>query len=334
MAIPSSLNFHTTSSEAAAHYKDGISGKTILITGVSPNGLGAEAATAIAQHQPKLLILAGRSIDKIKQTQDEIKKVASGVETKILILDLASFEKARQAGEEVLGYDIPIDVLINNAGIMALSERTLSDDGYELQFASNHLGPFIFTNTILPALRRSSSPRIVSVSSWGHHLSDVFYDDPKAEQSYDKWKSYGATKTANVLFAVSLAKRGITAVSLHPGAIRTELLRHLTREDEVAMGKSLPLAPRRGSRFSNLTRSERYAGFINEDGSPGQKFEFKSLAEGASTHIVAAFEPSLKGGEYLDDCQVQPDHEAYAVDPEKAEKLWKLSNEWTGSSFE
>ena len=71
---------------------------------------------------------------------------------------------------------------------MAIAERTLSEDGYEMQFASNHLGPFIFTNTVLPALRRSNSPRIVVVSSWGHHLSDVYYADPKAEQSYDKWK--------------------------------------------------------------------------------------------------------------------------------------------------
>ncbi|GAA5902998.1 uncharacterized protein JCM6883_002659 [Sporobolomyces salmoneus] len=310
MAIPTSFNFHTTSTKAASHYNDQISGKTVLVTGVSPNGLGAEAATAIARSQPKLLILAGRSAEKIKQTQEEIKKIAPEVETKVLILDLASFKAAKKAGEEVLSWNIPIDVLINNAGVMAYSEKTLTEDGYEIQFASNHLGPFIFTNTILPALHRSSAPRIVSVSSWGHHLSDVYYDDPKAEQSYDKWKRYGSSKTANVLFAVALSKRGISAVSLHPGAIRTELLRHLTKEDEIAMG------------------------FINEDGTPGTKWEFKKMEEGASTHIVAAFEPWLKGGEYLDDCQIQPEHEEYAVNPDKAEKLWKLSNEWTGEQFE
>ncbi|GAA5883667.1 hypothetical protein JCM16303_004755 [Sporobolomyces ruberrimus] len=318
MAIPSSFNFHSTASEVSSHYESEIKGKTVLVTGVSPNGLGAEASRAIAESGPKLLILAGRSIEKIKQTQDEIKKAAPDVETKVLILDLATFETSKKAAEEVLSWDMPIDVLINNAGIMALSEKTLSDDGYELQFASNHLGPFIFTNTILPALRRSSSPRIVSVSSWGHHLSDVYYDDPKAEQSYDKWKWYGSTKTANVQFAVALTKRGITSVSLHPGAIRTELLRHLSREDEIAMGKLSPFPFR----------------FINEDGTPGTKWEFKKLSEGAATHIVAAFEPSLKGGEYLDDCQIQSEVEEYAVNPDNAEKLWKLSNEWTGSSFE
>ncbi|GAA5838207.1 hypothetical protein JCM3766R1_001860 [Sporobolomyces carnicolor] len=310
MTIPSTFQFHTTSTEAATHYKNEIAGKTVLITGVSPNGLGAEAATAIAQSEPKLLILAGRSIDKINETRRAIEKVAPRVELKVLILDLGSFKAAKKAGQELLSWDLPIDVLINNSGIMAIPERTLSEDGYELQFATNHLGPFIFTNTILPALRRSPAPRIVSISSWGHHLSDVFYDDPKAEKSYDKWKSYGGTKTANVLFAISLSKRGVPSVSLHPGGIRTELLRYLTREDEVAMG------------------------FIHEDGSPGDKWEFKTLPEGASTHIVAAFEPSLKGGEYLDDCQVQPDVEAYAVNPDNAEKIWKLSNEWTGESFD
>jgi len=311
MAIPTSFGFDSTATEVASHYANEIKGKTILVTGVSPNGLGAEAAISIAKNQPKLLILAGRSIEKINETKKEIEKVSEGkVETKVLILDLASFEATKKAAQEVLSYDIAIDVLINNAGVMALPERALSTDGFEMQFASNHLGPFIFTNTILPALKRSSDPRIVVVSSWGHHLSNFIFEDPNAEQSYDKWKRYGSTKTANVQFAVGLSKtKGIKSISLHPGAIRTELLRHLTREDELAMG------------------------FINEDGTTGDRFKFKSLPQGAATHIVAAFEPSLKGGEYLDDCQVQKDCEEYALNEENAEKLWRVSNDLTKSDF-
>ncbi|KAG0654934.1 hypothetical protein C6P46_001329 [Rhodotorula mucilaginosa] len=305
MSIPAAFGFHTTSDEVAKHYAPQIEGKTVLITGVSPNGLGAEAAAAIAQQKPKLLILAGRSPDKVRQTQEDIAKLAPGVETKPLILDLASLKKVRQAGEEVESRGIAIDVLINNAGVMALAERELTEDGYEVQFASNHIGPFLFTTTILPSLKRAPAPRIVNVSSWGHHLSPVLFDDINAEKSYDKWKRYGHTKTANILFAVALSRRGVCAVALHPGAIRTELLRHLTREDELAMG------------------------FIKEDGSPGDRFQFKSLKEGAATHIVAAFEPSLqdKGGVYLDDCQIQPEVEAYAVDQETAERLWTVSEE-------
>lgn len=175
---------------------------------------------------------------RIEQTQAEINKVAPSVETKVLILDLASLAKARQAGEEVESWGLAIDVLINNAGVMALPDRQLTEDGFEVQVASNHLGPFVFTNTILPSLRRASAPRIVNVSSWGHHLSPVIFDDVNAEKNYSKWERYGQSKTANILFAVALSKRGVCAVSLHPGAIRTELLRHLTREDELAMGTS------------------------------------------------------------------------------------------------
>lgn len=173
---------------------------------------------------------------RVRQTQEAISKLAPGVETKPLILDLASLKKVRQAGEEVESWGIAIDVLINNAGVMALAERELTEDGYEVQFASNHIGPFLFTTTILPSLKRAPAPRIVNVSSWGHHLSPVLFDDINAEKSYDKWKRYGHTKTANILSAVALSRRGVCAVALHPGAIRTELLRHLTREDELAMG--------------------------------------------------------------------------------------------------
>ncbi|GAA5977549.1 hypothetical protein JCM10908_005013 [Rhodotorula pacifica] len=305
MSIPSQFGFDSTSDEVAKHYAPQIEGKTVLITGVSPNGLGAEAAAAIAQQKPKLLILAGRSPEKISQTQEAIAKLAPGVETKQLILDLASLKKARQAGEEVESWGLAIDVLINNAGVMALPQRETTEDGYEIQFASNHLGPFVFTNAILPSLKRAPAPRIVNVSSWGHHISPVIFDDINAEKNYEKWSRYGMSKTANILFAVGLSKRGITAVALHPGAIRTELLRHITREDEIAMG------------------------FINEDGSDGDRFKFKSLKQGAATHIVAAFEPSLqdKGGIYLDDCQIQPEVEAYAVSQENADRLWTVSEE-------
>ncbi|GAA5971486.1 hypothetical protein JCM8115_002777 [Rhodotorula mucilaginosa] len=330
MPIPTEFGFHTTSNEVAKHYAPQIEGRTILITGVSPNGLGAEAAAALAQQRPKLLILAGRSPDKIRQTQEAIAELAPDVEIKTLIVDLASLRQARQAGEEVESWGIAIDVLINNAGIMAIPERELTEDGYEAHFATNHLGPFVFTTTILPSLRRASSPRIVNVSSWGHHLSPVLFDDLNAEKTYEKFARYGHSKTANILFAVGLARRGLCAVSLHPGVVRTPLLRHLTREDALAMG------------------------FIREDYSISERFKFKSLKEGAATHIVAAFEPTLQGksachgdavidltglshagsgGVYLDNCQIQSNVEAYAVDPENAERLWRVSEELVANAL-
>ncbi|KWU42163.1 WW domain-containing oxidoreductase [Rhodotorula sp. JG-1b] len=324
MPIPTEFGFHTTSDEVAKHFAPQIEGKTILITGVSPNGLGAETAAAIALQKPKLLILAGRSPDKIRQTQEAIAELAPDVEIKTLIVDLSSLKQARQAGEEVESWCIAIDVLINNAGIMAIPERELTEDGYEAHFATNHLGPFVFTTAILPSLRRASSPRIVNVSSWGHHMSPVLFEDLNAEKSYEKFARYGHSKTANILFAVAFTRRGLCAVSLHPGVVRTALLRHLTHEDAVVIG------------------------FIKEDYSVSDGFRFKSLKEGAATHIVAAFEPTLQGksachgevtigltesayaesgGVYLDNCQIQSNVEAYAVDPENAERLWQVSEE-------
>lgn len=221
-------------------------------------------------------------------TQKTLAELAPGVETKPLILDLASLKKARRAGEEVESWGIAIDVLINNAGVMAVAQREVTEDGYEVQFASNHLGPFVFTTTILPSLKRAPSPRIVNVSSWGHHLSPVIFDDINAEKSYDKWARYGQSKTANILFAVGLAKRGLCAVSLHPGAIRTELLRHLTREDELAMGGST--LPSRQRTFVPVDRL-LFSGFIKEDGSNGDRFQFKSLKQGAATCVPGLLPP-------------------------------------------
>ncbi|GAA5906277.1 hypothetical protein JCM5296_000302 [Sporobolomyces johnsonii] len=304
MSIPSQFGFTTTAEEAAAHYSGNIEGKVVAITGVTPNGLGAEAARVIAKHNPKLLILAGRNLDKISETGQRIKQEAPSVEIKPLLLDLSSLEATRKAAEEVLSWNIAIDVLINNAGVMAIKNRTLSTDGIEMQFATNHVGPFLFTNLILPCLRRSLSPCIVNVSSWGHHFSPFRADDPNFEQdgSYTEWLAYGQSKTSNMLFAVALSKRGIPAISLHPGAIHTNLERHMNEEEKIAI-----------------------AG----------RWTFKSLEQGASTHIVAAFEPSLQaqGGVYLDDCQIQKDREDYAVDPEFAEKLWKVSEKLVGQTF-
>ena len=171
-----------------------------------------------------------------------IAELAPDVEIKTLIVDLSSLKQARQAGEEVELWSIAVDVLINNAGIMAIPERELTEDGYEAHFATNHLGPLVFTTTILPSLRRASSPRIVNVSSWGHHMSPVLFGNLNAEKSYEKFARYGHSKTANTLFAVALTRRGLCAVSPHPGVFRTALLRHSTREDAVAMGEDGLLA--------------------------------------------------------------------------------------------
>jgi NAD(P)-dependent dehydrogenase (short-subunit alcohol dehydrogenase family) len=155
-----------------------IAGTTVLVTGVSSGGLGACFAEQIAKspQKPKLIILAGRSIKKIEETASIVNK--AGVTTKILELDLSSFDRVRKAAAEVLGWsDVPtIDVLINNAGIMAVPYE-VGPDGFELQLTTNHLGPFLFTNLILEKVLAAKEPRIVNVASDGHRLSPFRFAD-------------------------------------------------------------------------------------------------------------------------------------------------------------
>ena len=158
--------------DLASHIAD----KVVLTTGVSPGGLGAFFVEQISQGKPKLLILAGRSAEKLKTTAEAIGK--AGVATKILELDLSSLAHVKEAAAAVNGWsDVPaIDVLVNNAGVMAIKyAKTI--DGHEMQLGTNHLGPFLFTNLILQKVMASKEPRIVMVSSDGHRLSPFRFAD-------------------------------------------------------------------------------------------------------------------------------------------------------------
>jgi NAD(P)-dependent dehydrogenase (short-subunit alcohol dehydrogenase family) len=168
----------STSVELSQDYANIIKGKVVLTTGVSPGGLGAVFAESIAKSQPAMLILAGRNDKKVQQTADTITKAYGSVKVRTLNLDLQSLEKVRSAAEEVNGWvDVPhIDVLVNNAGIMAV-DYGLTPEGYENQFGTNHLGPFLFTNMIMSKLLAASAPRIVMVSSDGHRLNPIRFDD-------------------------------------------------------------------------------------------------------------------------------------------------------------
>lgn len=176
--MPSKYDGTATASGIANDLASEIKGKVVLTTGVSPGGLGATFVEAVAKGHPALLILAARSTSKAEQTARAIQAVNPGVETKILELDLGSLSAVGKAADTVLSWtDVPtIDVLVNNAGIMAVDFK-LSPDGYESQFATNHLGHFLFTNLIMKKLLAASSPRVVNVSSDGHRLGHIRWDD-------------------------------------------------------------------------------------------------------------------------------------------------------------
>lgn len=169
-----------TASRLAAHYSEAIKGKVILTTGVSPGGLGAAFVNAIAPMHPALLILAGLDPAETQQTADDVSKSSPDVKIRTLQIDLSSLAAVRAAaGTVIKGWtDVPhIDLLVNNAGISAIP-RTITDEGFEKHFATNYLGPFLFTHLVMPKILASAAPRIVNVGSDGHIFSPIRFDDP------------------------------------------------------------------------------------------------------------------------------------------------------------
>ena len=181
------------------------------------------------------MILTARDVPKGENVAAAIRASTGNARVHVEALELGSLASIRAFAERVLARHPRLDLLVNNAGVMACPFAKTSD-GFELQFGSNHLGHFLATCLLVPALRRSGAARVVCLSSRGHHMSPVVFDDiPFERRAYDKWQSYGQAKTANVLFAVGLERRlgarGVHAFAVHPGAIVTELGRHLQPED-------------------------------------------------------------------------------------------------------
>jgi NAD(P)-dependent dehydrogenase (short-subunit alcohol dehydrogenase family) len=314
MRDPAAFGPATTTDEAL----DGLDlrGRTALITGGS-SGLGKETARALAA-RGATVVLTARDVPKGEKVADEIRASTGNAAVAVAELELGSLAAIRSAAERILAAHSRFDLLINNAGVMACPFAKTTD-GFELQFGSNHLGHFLFTLLMLPALRRGDAVRIVNLSSRGHHIAPVDFDDLHFERRpYDKWQSYGQAKTANVLFTVGLERRlardGIHAFAVHPGAIMTELGRHLQLEDIQYL----------------QTRS--------------RGMQFKSVEQGAATSCFAATAPELagRGGLYLEDCHVAaiddaPDApegvKSYALDPAAAERLWDVSEHAVGARF-
>jgi NAD(P)-dependent dehydrogenase (short-subunit alcohol dehydrogenase family) len=301
-----SINSGFGASTTAAEVLDGIdlTGKHVLVTG-GYSGIGLETVKAVAAAGAQVVVPARRP----KVAEEALAGIA-GVETGELDLgDLASVEAF---ANRLLDAGRGFDAVIDSAGVMA-SPETRVGPGWELQFAVNHLGHFALVNRLAPLLNEGS--RVVAVSSGGHRRSPIRWDDPHFAEGYDRWEAYGQSKTANVLFAVHLDRlaqgRGVRAFALHPGGILTPLQRHVSREDQVAMG------------------------WVDADGNAVADW-FKTTEQGAATQTWAAFSPQLdgKGGVYLQDCDVAELGEGgvaeYAVDPEQAARLWDFSVELTG----
>ena len=301
----------------------GLKGKRILVTGVSA-GLGVETARALAAHGADV-VGAARDLAKARAATGKVRSAADagGGSLDLVELNLASLASVRACADALVADGRPFDIVIANAGVMA-SPESKTADGFETQFGTNHLGHFVFVNRIASLL----SGRLVNLSSSGHRFADVDLDDPNFEHKpYNEWTAYGRSKTANILFAVEFDRRhrerGVRATALHPGAIKTELSRHLT-EDAIA----------------------RLIASINEtqkaQGAP--PFEYKSVPQGAATSVWAATVAPAGdiGGRYCEDCQVAETRDGegirggvrpYALDPERAKALWAKSEEMVGERF-
>ncbi|EAQ98191.1 SDR family NAD(P)-dependent oxidoreductase [Congregibacter litoralis] len=303
---------------------DGIdlSGKQAVVTG-GYSGLGLETTRALATAGAKVLVPARRP----EHAKAELAAFADlPGEIEIDILDLGDLESVQDFANRFLERGRSIDMLINNAAIMACPETRLAQNR-EAQFATNHLGHFALTMRLYPALKASGGARVVSLSSTGHKLSPIRWDDLMFdEDEYNKWIAYGQAKTANSLFAVELDALGksddVRAFAVHPGGIMTPLQRHLPREEMIAMG------------------------WIDEEGTVNAIF--KNPEQGAATSVWAATAPALDahGGVYCEDCNIAAETvkgsdkarfsgvDAHAIDSGEAKKLWSLSELLTGTSLE
>ncbi|WP_254302556.1 SDR family NAD(P)-dependent oxidoreductase [Sphingobium chlorophenolicum] len=228
-----------------------LAGKRILVTGVS-SGLGVETARALAAHGAQV-VGAARDLDKARAATAGI----GGLE--LIELDLASLASVRAAADALIAKAAPFDAIIANAGVMA-GTFGRTEDGFEMQFGTNHLGHFTLVNRIAPLIRPSG--RVVMVASGGHRFADVDLDDPGFEKTpYEPFIAYGRSKTATILFAVEFDRRhkgqGVRATAIHPGGIATDLGRHMTPESAQKLMETFEADRRAGAPESNISLSRR-----------------------------------------------------------------------------
>ncbi|MAQ17080.1 MAG: oxidoreductase [Sandaracinus sp.] len=291
-------------------------GKTAIVTG-GYSGIGLETTRALAAKGVRVIVPV--------RSPEKAEKNLAGLEGSVTTapLDLADLGSVAAFGAAMKGELDRLDFLIANAGVMACPEARVGP-GWESQFGINHMGHFALTKHLMPLLRATEGTRVVALSSTGHKISGIRWDDVQfTEAPYEKWKAYGQAKTANALFANGLSRRlapsGGLAFAVHPGGIFTPLQRHLPREEMVALG------------------------WIDENGEPSEmaKKGFKTPEQGCSTTLWAATSKALEGkpGVYCEDCDIaaptDPESptrryrgvDAHAADDDAAERLWRLSED-------
>jgi len=294
-----------------------LSGRRAVVTGAN-GGLGFETASELAAHGATV-VLACRSTERGEQALRRIRSVHPDADVELAKLDLADLTSIRRMANDCLDRHGALDLLVNNAGLMAIP-RAVTADGFEMQFGVNHLGHFALTGLLLPAMLTRRGARVVTVSSMVAHVGRIRFDDLQGERRYQKWTAYAQAKLANLLFAFELDRRasagklGLVSVAAHPGYAATQL---------QAQGPEL-----RGSRVGvELARL-------------GNRVFAHSAAQGALPSLYGATAAGVEGGTYFGPSllgmrggpgKVSPPRASR--DPDVARRLWQVSEQATGVHF-
>jgi NAD(P)-dependent dehydrogenase (short-subunit alcohol dehydrogenase family) len=296
-----------------------LSGRTAVVTGAN-SGLGLQAARVLAEHGARL-ILACRNADKAGRAADRIAAGSAGATVSVVRLDLASQADVRSAAKEIRDRFPPIDLLINNAGVMDIPRRR-TEDGFELTLATNHLGPFALTGLLLDRL--APGALVVTVSSVAHRQGVIDFDDLQAERQYDRERAYAQSKLANLLFSYELDRRlraagaPVTALACHPGVVYTALFANESRAQQFLLS--------RGMRVVNF-------------------WAVQNVRMGALPELRAATDPAARGGQYfgprryglrrrfLTGYPAVVESSPRSYDEADQARLWQASQELTGVAY-
>ena len=289
-----------------------LQGKTVLITGAN-SGIGYQAALELARHGAHVL-LACRSQQKGEQALARLLSEAPGSSAELVLLDVSLLADVRRFVAEFLTRQRPLDILINNAGIMALNPRQVTSEGFERQFATNHLGHFALTGLLLPAIMAAPAPRVVTVASLAHRGGKIHFDDLQMERSYSPWGAYNQSKLANILFARELARRAVgshlLSLPVHPGVSQTSIVDNGPGANDLKTRVLFNFA----------------------------KFLTQTDADGALPTLYAATSPDARSGDYIgpngfmemkgSPIVVKP--RPHALDEATGQRLWSVSEQLTG----